>query len=127
MLKKYDKNGTELNLLQDTDTESGNNDKGYYRKSHDGVLECWIKKNISTNINIASGSSFYGDCGIYEFPYEFKELLYLNASLIADVYSASYYGAIGTTVKKTGNLYFVRTTQTTVTGYILIYATGRWK
>lgn len=107
--------------------ECGSNSNGYYRKSPDGTLECWIKKEVSMNIDLPTGSSFYKNIASLSFPHEFKTLLYINAGMHVSDSNASYYGSLGTTTKATGTLYFVRPTIAEVNGTVYICAVGRWK
>lgn len=48
-MEVYDKNGTKLSLLQDSDIESDSNENGEYIKFENGLLIQWGDKDVTFN------------------------------------------------------------------------------
>lgn len=125
----YKKDGTNINLLQDTDIEYGSNERGHYIKYSNGVLIQWgsIPKIIS--IKNKYGDMFYDDNYGIEFPLSFIDKNYSvsvtssNSSNAIFVYSCNNY----TTDRVSFNLMSPLVVEGLNNFYFNWFAIGRWK
>jgi hypothetical protein len=125
----------EINAVIEQGTKSINTAEGtaviwHYRKWLDGSIECWCRRNVDVNINMAWGTAlYYGMATTINYPFIFTErpitqitCEYGNDSVSLFVASSG----TGTNVYATPVM-LCRTDAKTVNCNILYQVHGRWK
>ena len=113
--------------------EQGTKSSWLYRKWNSGVMECWRRLQITTNVSNAWGGLYSSgalSATNLTYPYAFTETPYLSVSLmpfgaggIIMAPGNSYGGAT-----TTGTFEIARGTSTTSVQYLInYYAVGKWK
>ena len=125
----------EINAVIEEGTKSVNTAEGtevvwHYRKWLDGSLECWCRRNVTVNVNMAWGSAlFYGMATTINYPFSFIERPITQISCeYGDTESSLFIASSGTGT----NIYatpvmLCRTDSKSVNCNILYHARGRWK
>jgi hypothetical protein len=102
----------------------------YYRKWYSGMAECWCRRNVDVNVNIAWGSAlYYGMATTINYPFTFSERPICQVTCEYGTDAVSLFIAssgTGTNVYATPVM-LVRTDAKTVNCNILYHAHGRWK
>lgn len=129
-------NKKNLENIVDYVEEQGTSGIWTYRKWNSGIGECYGKIVVETTVTNPWGNGFTSGAlvnYVQNFPFEFKELPILNASLMPNTTGAILMvpGAsdIGTTTKKTGAFEIYRGAQSEdIASYILVFSViGTWK
>lgn len=121
--------GVEIDYIEAQGISNG----WYYRKWHNGIMECWCTKQITTDVNNAWGnvyvSGILADTNL-TYPFAFTETPILNVNLMP-------FGSGGTLMPpgtaygsntKTGAFEITRGTSITNAQYLIAYqAIGKWK
>lgn len=113
--------------------EQGTKSSWLYRKWNSGIMECWRRVQLTTNVSTAWGS-LYSSGAIsatnLTYPYAFIETPYLNVSLMPFgaggliMAPGNSYGS----ATQTGALEITRGSSTTNASYLIAYhAVGKWK
>ena len=119
--------------MTDFVVEQGDADNWYYRKWHNGLAECWYRKQFTADVTTPMGSLYTS--GILAetdaaFPVSFVALPCLTASL-SSVGFAGFLAPASSpslTPERTGAYHILRPTEVTNATYRLCYhAVGRWK
>ena len=102
----------------------------YYRKWYSGMAECWCRRNVDVNINIAWGSAlYYGTATTINYPFTFAEKPICQITCEYGTDAVSLFIAScgsGTNVYATPVM-LCRTDAKTVNCNILYHVHGRWK
>lgn len=109
--------------------EQGTSGNWHYRKWYSGFAECHGYHTISgVNVDVAWYSWYYSsEIKLPSYPFTFAETPCVQIGLQSDN-SAVLDGVRGATPSTAGSTYLYRPVQETgVSGYIVIYAFGRWK
>lgn len=110
--------------------EQAQTDTWYYRKWHSGMAECWYRRNVDVNINIAWGSAlYYGMASTINYPFTFIEKPICQITCEYGNDQASLFIAScgsGTNVYATPVM-LCRTDAKTVNCNILYHVHGRWR
>lgn len=128
MKQVLDKNGTQLNLLKDTDLESGMNENGTFWKFPSGLLICIGKVTKNFNISNPTTNGFYDDGYSIIFPYEFVDTNYnVNAFLSNDESLIFIYSVVNTTKDSALVNVFSHAILENKQREVSFIAIGRWK
>lgn len=102
----------------------------YYRKWYSGRAECWCRRNVDVNVNIAWGSAlYYGTATTINYPFAFVERPICQITCEYGTDEVSLFIAscgTGTNVYATPVM-LCRTDAKTVNCNILYHAHGRWR
>ncbi len=120
------------NSLADHIIESGTSGIWTYRKYASGAAECWGGKQFTVSTSETIGSLYYGTVDASDYP---TGLFTESPSVLADATSDNdtiFWLATGSssgkpTASSTGTRKLMRTSSTTLYGYIYYHAIGRWK
>lgn len=101
-----------------------------YRKWDSGIAECWIRRNVSVNVNSAWGSAlFYGTVSTLNFPFQFAEVPVVNVTCEYGTNNNSLFiascGYSSTNYARP--IMLCRTDTRTVNCNLLYQVQGRWK
>lgn len=117
-------------VVSDFVVEQGQSGIWYYRKWQSGMAECWGRRNVDVNVNIAWGSAlYYGTATTINYPFKFVERPITQITCEYGTDSASLFIAscgTGTNVYATPVM-LCRTDAKTVNCNILYHVHGRWK
>lgn len=113
--------------------EQGTKSSWLYRKWNSGVMECWRRVQLTTNVSTAWGNLYSSgalSATNLTYPYAFTEVPYLNVSLMPFgaggliMAPGNSYGS----ATQTGAFEITRGSSTTNASYLIAYhAVGRWK
>lgn len=113
--------------------EQGTKSSWLYRKWDSGVMECWRRLQLTTNVSTAWGNLYSSgalSATNLTYPYAFTEVPYLNVSLMPFgaggliMAPGNSYGS----ATQTGSFEITRGSSTTNASYLIAYhAVGRWK
>jgi hypothetical protein len=126
---------SEINAVIEQGTKSVNTAEGtavvwHYRKWLDGSAECWCRRNVDVNVNMAWGSALhYGMATTINYPFAFAERPMCQTTCEYGNDSVSLFIAssgTGTNVYATPVM-LCRTDAKTVNCNILYQVHGRWK
>ena len=126
---------SEINAVIEQGTKSVNTAEGtavvwHYRKWLDGSLECWCRRNVTVNVNMAWGTAlYYGMATTLNYPFSFIERPITQITCEYGDDSVSLFIAscgTGTNVYATPVM-LCRTDSKNVNCNILYHAHGRWK
>lgn len=102
----------------------------YYRKWYSGMAECWCRRNVDVNINMAWGSAlYYGTATTINYPFTFIErpITQITCEYGTDDESL-FIASCGTgTNVYAPTVMLVRNDAKTVNCNILYHVHGRWK
>ena len=118
--------------VKDSVIESGTSGIWTYRKYASGAAECWGGKQFTVSTSETIGSLYYGTVDASDYP---TGLFTESPSVLADATSDNdtiFWLATGSssgkpTASSTGTRKLMRTSSTTLYGYIYYHAIGRWK
>ena len=125
----------EINIVIEQGTKNVGTAEGttvtwYYRKWLDGSMECWCRRNVDVNVNIAWGSAlYYGMATTINYPFAFVERPICQTTCEYGTDSVSLFIAssgTGTNVYATPVM-LCRTDAKTVNCNIIYQVHGRWK
>ena len=125
----------EINIVIEQGTKSVNTAEGtavtwFYRKWLDGSMECWCRRNVTVNVNMAWGSAlYYGMATTINYPFTFVERPICQITCEYGNDESSLFIAssgTGTNVYATPVM-LCRTDAKSVNCNILYQVHGRWK